>query len=271
MVRGLYTAASGALVAQSMSENVANNLANVNTSGFKETLLQIQSAPVLDIYRVQNDPGKVPGAPLAGVPVAPYVGALGTGAWVYDTPQRFSQGPLQSTGNPLDLAISGTNGFFAVQTAQGVRYTRDGQFAQSANGTLVTQDGNPVLDVNGNALVIPQATQSQGKPSVGVDGTVSQGGITIGKLALVGFGNLTALRNQGDNLMVDSGNAGPTAATNVGVQQGFLEKSNGNVVRSMVDLITAERWFDMNERAIKCEDDATNQAIASVAHPTATG
>jgi flagellar basal-body rod protein FlgF len=265
LVRGLYTAASGALVAQSMADNVANNLANVDTSGFKQTLLQIQSAPTLDIYRIQNDPGHVAGKPLPGVPVAQYVGVLGTGSQVYDTPTSFEQGPLAATGNPLDLAITGSgNAFFTVQTPNGVRYTRDGEFVEDAQGTLRTHDGNAVLGTNGQTIQL----QNQGAITIGKDGTIYQNAQNVGQIALTQFANLLNLRPEGTNLYAVSGNAGPSAATNVSMQQGFLEKSNGNVVRSMVDLITAERWFDANEKAIKAQDDATNTAITSVGKTT---
>lgn len=253
MVRGLYTAASGALVAQSMADNVANNLANVNTSGFKQTLLQVQSAPSLDVYRVQTDP--------KGVPVAPFVGALGTGARVYDTPSSFEQGSLQSTGNELDVAISGSNGFFAVQTPQGVRYTRDGQFVRDANEYLTTQNGAFVLGTGGR----PIALDRDGAVAIGADGTISQNNRSVGTLQVVGFANLTQIRPQGDNLFGASAQAGLTAARGASVQQGFLEKSNANVVRSMVDLIAAERWFDANEKAITAQDTATSLAITQVA------
>ena len=256
MIRGLYTAASGALVAQSMVDNVANNLANVNTSGFKQTLMQIQSAPTLGIYRIQTDPGKTS----AGKSVSPYVGALGTGSMVYDTPENFSQGPIQQTGNPYDLALAGPNAFFAIATPQGVRYTRDGQFLRNQNGNLTTQDGNAVLDQNANPITL----QPQGAVSIGSDGTIAQQGLPGAKIAVVQFNNLVALRPQGDNLFVDTGRAGPAPST-VGVVQGALEKSNANVVRSMVSLITAERWFEANERVIKAEDNATNLAITTVA------
>ena len=154
MVRGLYTSASGALVAQSQADNVANNLANINTTGFKQTLLQVQSAPSFNIFRIQTDPGQTARSPLPGVPTAQYVGPLGTGSWVYDTPTSFEQGALKTTGNPLDVAITGTNNaFFNVQTPNGLRYTRNGEFVQNQNGTLVTQDGNPVLSTpNGSRL-----------------------------------------------------------------------------------------------------------------------
>ncbi|MHB8148389.1 MAG: flagellar basal-body rod protein FlgF [Vulcanimicrobiaceae bacterium] len=266
MVRGIYTAATGALVAQSMVDNVANNLANVNTSGFKQTLMQISSAQTLSIYHLQTNPGQTPNRATPGVSTASYIGTLGTGAQVYDTPENFSQGALQRTGNPLDVALAGPNAFFAVRTPNGVRYTRDGQFLQDSNGNLTTQDGLPVLDTNGQPINLqPQgAAGNQGTISIATDGTISEQGRTVGQLAVVQFNNLTALRPEGDNRFVDTGKAGPAAST-VGVQQGTLEKSNGNVVRSMVDLITAERWFDANERVIKNEDDATNLAITQVA------
>ncbi len=263
MVRGLYAAASGALVAQSMADNVANNLANVSSNGFKQTLLQIQSAPSFDVYRIQTDPGTAANGTLKGVSVAPLVGPLGTGAQVYDTPEDFTQGPIQTTGNPYDLALAGTNGFFTIATPQGVRYTRDGQFTINANNQLVTMDGNPVLGQNNRPIVL---LPNLGPATIGADGTISQAGGVVNQLALTGFANLTALRKQGDNLLLDTGNARPGAAT-ASVQQGALEKSNFNIVRSMVDLITAERWFEANERSIKNEDDATNQIITNIAKP----
>jgi len=220
----------------------------------------------LSIYHLQTDPGQTPNRATPGVSTASYVGPLGTGAQIYDTPENFSQGALQRTGNPLDVALSGPNAFFAVQTPNGVRYTRDGQFLQDSNGNLTTQDGLSVLNAQGKPINLqPQgAGAAEGSIAIATDGTISENGRTIDQLAVVQFNNLTALRPQGDNRFVDTGQAGPTAST-VGVQQGALEKSNGNVVRSMVDLITAERWFDANERVIKNEDDATNLAISQVA------
>jgi len=259
LVRGLYAAASGALVAQSLVDNVANNLANVATNGFKQKLVQVQAAQTFEIYRIQTDPGP---APNKGVPVAPYVGRLGTGSEIYDTPNTYEAGALQETGNPLDVALTGNNGFFAVQTAQGVRYTRDGHFVRASDGTVETPDGNAVLSRR-NA---PIRVGDRGPIAVTPDGTISQSGQTIDQLQIIGFRNLVALRAQGDNRFLDTGAAGAqAAAAGTSVQQGFLEKSNANIIRSMVDLITAERWFDANEKSIKTEDDATGTAITQVA------
>lgn len=271
MVRGLYTSASGALVAESMADNVASNLANVNTSGFKQTLLQIQSTPSLDIYRIQTDPGKTSGNPLPGRPVSQEVGLLGTGVQVYDTPTNFGQGPLQNTGNPLDVAISNTqNAFFTIQTPNGVRYTRDGEFSEDGQGILRTRDGNPVLNTQGQPI---QLQPGGGAITIQPDGTIYQTSsnptagnqaAAVGQLQLTQFNSLLNLRPEGANNYNISGNAGPTPATNVTLQQGYIEASNANVVKSMVDLITAERWFDANEKSVKTQDDATNTAIAMV-------
>jgi len=269
LVRGLYTSASGALVAESMADNVANNLANVNTTGFKQTLLQIQSAPSMDLYRFQTDPGHAAGNPLPGVPVAQPVGPLGTGALIYDTPTSFDQGSVQVTGNPFDVAITGTsNAFFTIATPNGVRYTRDGEFSVDSQGVLRTRDGNAVLDTNGQQIQLPLqavAAGSQPTPTIESDGTIVVNGATVAQLGLTQFNSLLNLRPEGVNNYAITGNAGPSAATGTAtIQQGALETSNANVVKSMVDLITAERWFDANEKSVMTQDNATNAAISMV-------
>ncbi len=253
MVRGLYTAASGALVAQSQADVIANNLANVNTSGFKRTLLQVQSAPALNVYLRQNQPA----ANASGTPSSAYVGALGTGAQVLDTPAVFEQGAMQSTGNPLDLAVNG-NGFFTVQTPTGIRYTRDGQFDRDGQGYLVTMDGNRVMGQNG-----PIPLQA-GPVEISANGDIHQNGAVVDSLRVVQFQNVSAVRPEGDNQFVDTGNGLPVRDTLSTVNQGYLERSNANVVRSMVDLITAQRWFEANQKSIQTQDTANGYAIANV-------
>lgn len=262
MVRGLYTAAAGALTAQAKTDVIANNLANVNTGGFKNTLMQVEAATPFQIYRFQTDPGKTSGSPLPGAHVAQYVGALGTGSLVMDTPTDFAQGPFEQTGNRLDAALQG-QGFFTIQTPQGVRYTRDGGFVRNAQGFLVTQQGDYVLG-NGGPISLPvnQAVE------IGTDGTISTPATraVIDKLRITQFANLTAVRPEGGNRYADTGAGRPSQDVTTSVNQGFLEKSNANVVRSMVDLIDAERWFDANEKAVQAQDDLTNQAIQNVGH-----
>lgn len=260
MVRGLYTAAAGALVAQANVDVIANNLANVNTTGFKRTLLQIESTPKTELFRDQTDPGRVPNARTPGVPSQVPIGALGFGSRIYDTPAIFEQGPIQQTGNKLDVALAGP-GFFAIRDGLtgGVRYTRDGSFVKNAQGGLVTTNGDAVLGANGAQMTV----QQQGEVAIDAAGNVTSNGAPAGQLAVFEFRNLTALRPQGANRFIDVG-AIPQAATKTTVIQGAQEKSNGDVVRSMVDLISNERWFDANEKMIQTQDDATGIAITTL-------
>ena len=133
MVRGLYTAASGAIVAQANVDVIANNLANVNTSGFKRSLMQVEAGEKTTIYRDQIDPGNS-GELMRGVAAHALVGQLGFGSQIYDTPTVFDQGAIQQTGNPLDVALSGS-GFLAVSDAAGTTSSvRGGSFVQTAQG-----------------------------------------------------------------------------------------------------------------------------------------
>ena len=262
MVRGMYTAASGALVAQSAVDTIANNLANVNTAGFKRTLLQVQAQPKHDLYRFQTDPGK--SARAGGVAVQVAIGALGSGAQIYDTPADYEQGALAATGNDLDVALSGP-GFFAIRAGNGaVRYTRDGAFVRDQNGFLTAQNGDRVLGRNGAPVALPQS----GKVEIARDGTIAVNGQSYDRLAVVEFANLAALRPEGSNRFVDVG-AGPRNATTTSTLQGSLEKSNADVVRSMVDLIAAQRWFDANQKSIQTQDDAVGQAVQTVGRTNA--
>lgn len=265
MVRGLYAAAAGALVAQMDTDTIANNLANVNTAGFKRTLMQIQSTDTMPIYRVQTDPGTTVGTSVPGQSVMSYVGQLGFGSYVYDTPADFAQGSMQQTGAPLDLAISGP-GFFTVATQNGIRYTRDGSFVRNAQGQLATQNGDLVLGQNG-PITIPD-----GKMSISPTGQIvvvdpaapSSNGVIVGNLRLTEFGNLTGLRPEGSNLFVDSGVSSPANATQSSISQGYIETGNANVIKSMVGLITSQQWFNANVKMIQAQDSLNNLAITSV-------
>ncbi len=266
MVRGLYTAAAGALVAQMDVDTIANNLANASTAGFKRTLMQVQSDDSMPIYRVQTDPGTTPGTTVPGKSVSDYVGQLGFGSHVYDTPADYEQGSLQQTGAPLDLAISGP-GFFTVATANGIRYTRDGNFSRTAQGQLVTQSGDLVLSTNG-PITIPDGKVSFDSTTntIAVTDPNNPAGeaVPVATLRLTEFGNLTGLRPEGSNLFVDGGTAAPVNGTQSSVSQGYLETSNANVVTSMVGLITAQQWFDANTKMIQTQDTMNSEAITSV-------
>jgi len=263
LIRGIYTAAAGAMVAEAMVDNVSNNLANSSTNGFKRTLLQIESQPTRQLYRFQTDPGQNPDNRLPGVSAQDPIGPLGSGSDVYATPTNYEQGQIAINGNSYSFALSGP-GFFAVQdpTTGQITYTRDGSFMRAADGTLATVDGKSVLNPGGQSIVMPAI----GKVEVGTDGVVNVDGATSAQIGVFEFNNVQALQPQGATGFLAPQAAGIHAATQTSVLQYSEEKSNGDVVSSIVDLINAERWFDANEKSISTEDDATNQAISVVGH-----
>jgi flagellar basal-body rod protein FlgF len=263
LIRGLYSSAAGALVAEAMIDNVSNNLANSSTNGFKRTLLQIESQPQTQLYRFQTDPGQNPENRLPGVSTQTPIGTLGSGSDVYATPTNFEQGQIAMNGNTYSFALSGP-GFFATQdpaTGQ-ISYTRDGSFQRSADGTLTTVDGATVLDAAGHSIPMP----ALGKIEVDTKGNINVDGVTSGQIGTFEFNNVNALQPQGATqyTIIPGQNAGIRPATQTNVIQYAEEKSNGDVVKSIVDLINAERWFDANEKSIQTQDEATNQAITTV-------
>jgi flagellar basal-body rod protein FlgF len=262
LVRGLYTAASGAIVAQANVDVIANNLANVNTSGFKRALMQVEAGQKTAIYRDQIDPGSS-GERMRGIAVHALVGDLGFGSQIYDTPTVFEQGAIAQTGNPLDVALSGP-GFLAVSDAAGATsYVRGGSLVQNAQGQLVTADGDKVLGSDGKPLAAP----SQGELHIDRSGAISVDGKAVGQLGVYEFANLAAVRPQGAGKFTNAGPA-PTAAASTTVLQGAQEKSNADVVSSMVSLIANERWFDANEKMIQTQDTETGAAITTVGKST---
>jgi flagellar basal-body rod protein FlgG len=257
----MYSATAGALVAQASIDNIANNLANVSTSGFKRTLLQVESQPMTEIYRFQTDPGQVPANRLPGVPTQTPVGQLGSGSQIYGTPTSYEQGQIAVTGNTLSFALSGP-GFFEIRDPNtgNIAYTRDGAFVRSAAGLLTTAAGAPVLDQGGRTIPLPPT----GKIEVDTQGNMNVDGQGVGRIGTFEFANLQSLQPQGSSAYAAPAAAGVRAANNTSVIQYAEEKSNADVVTSIVGLISNERWFDANEKSISTQDDAVNQAISVV-------
>jgi flagellar basal-body rod protein FlgF len=259
LVRGLYTAATGAIVAQANVDVIANNLANVNTSGFKRALMQVEAAPKSEIFRDQTDPGQNSEGRVRGVATHTLVGDLGFGSRIYDTPTIFDQGAIAQTGNPLDVALSGP-GFLAVRDAAGATsYVRGGSLVQDAQGTLVTGAGDKVLGSDGKPIVLP----AQGALQIDRAGNVTSNGAAVGALGVYEFANLNAVRAQGAGQFINTG-APPVAAGKTTVLQGAQEKSNADVITAMVGLIANERWFDANQKMIQTQDTTTGVAITTL-------
>lgn len=251
MIRALWTAASGMVSQQLNVDTIANNLANVNTSGFKKGRVEFQDM----IYAQLRAPAVTEGERyLSGIEV-------GHGVRPSATQRCFTQGNLQQTGNPLDLAIEG-EGFFPVEMPDGsTAYTRDGSFKLDAEGNIVTSDGY-LLDWDGDEL--PEDTL---EVSIAPDGTVSvvragqDEADEIGQIELVRFTNPAGLESLGKNLFRATPASGEELREVPGTEglgtilQGYLETSNVQVVEEMVGLIVAQRAYEMNSKAIQASDE----------------
>jgi flagellar basal-body rod protein FlgF len=221
---GLYIAASGMISQQVRQDQLANDLSNATTPGYKTDSSPQQSFGAMLLQNTGS--GQTIGSIQTGVKVGTPVTNL--------TPQ-----PLEQTGQPLDFGVEGA-GFFAVRTAQGVRYTRDGQFGASAQGLLVDAQGDQVLSQNGAPI------------AVGTSGTVAP--------SALGVFNLTGVTKLGNNLY--NGAAGGAATGTV--RQGELEQSAVDPVRTMVDMITSLRTYQSGENAIQTIDGALQESASSV-------
>jgi flagellar basal-body rod protein FlgF len=224
MERGLYIAASGMLAEQVRQDLIAHDLANASTAGYKPDRVASTSFGEMLLSDTRS------GAP---------VGPLGLGTEISKQVTDMSSGPIRDTGEPLDFAVEGT-GFFAVQTSKGVRYTRDGQFAASARGTLVTADGDDVLGPNGTPV------------RIGTDGKVAP--------ADIGVVALTNASREGDNLF--TGTAGGAAPSTI--RAGALEGSGVDPVTTMVEMIGSLRAFESGQRVITTIDSTLQKAANQV-------
>jgi len=223
---GYYAAFSGWLARSQALDLTATNLANAGTAGYRAERDYFRSAIV--------------GPDALNSQLNTTVNAFGV---LGGSRLDLDQGALTPTGNPLDLAIEG-DGFFAIQTKQGVRYTRDGQFERAQDGTLTTQAGEPVLDARQQLIRIPG-----GEIAVGSDGVVSVQGATAGKIAILRFAPGDALTAEGANRYAPADGAVPAAATG-SIHQGVLESSNQDVIHGSLQLVLMQRQSEMMEKAV---------------------
>lgn len=258
MIRALYTAATGMNAQQTNIDTISNNLANVNTTGFKKSKAEFQDL----MYQTLIEPG----APTSQSTKNPTGIQVGLGVRTAAVQKVFSQGDLTATQNPLDVAIEG-DGFLQVTRADGsIGFTRSGTLKLNESGQLVTSDGyqiDPGITVPPDFLSI----------SIGEDGTVSvrQPGTPapsqIGQLTAVRFPNNAGLRSVGRNLYEETESSG-AAVTGIfseagfgRVSQGFLESSNVSVVEEVVNLILGQRAYEAGSKAIETADNLLGQAI----------
>lgn len=256
MLRAFSTAATGMTAQQMMVDVIANNLANINTTGFKRSQIDFQ-----DLLYIKM---RESGTEVASGINSPGGLEVGSGVRAAATIRVFTAGEFQNTGRKLDIAISG-DGFLQVTLPNGdIRYTRDGALQINANGQLVTTTGYPIEP----AITVPTDAVSI---DIGKDGGVNvtdAAGTSsvVGTIQLVRFPNPSGLSGEGDNLLAETEASGSPTTGIAGesgfgtIQSGFLEKSNVQMVTELVNLITAQRAYEINSRAIRAGDDMLQTA-----------
>lgn len=256
MIRALYTAATGMKGQQFNVDVIANNLANVNTTGYKRVQVQFRDL----LYSTTQSPG----APAGQGQILPTGMQVGSGSEVAATARVFSQGVPEITGRPLDIAIQG-EGFFKVRLPSGeFAYTRAGVFSKDNQGQLVSPEGYPLVP----QISIPASATSvliskTGEVSYETAGQTQP--TQVGTITISRFSNPAGLRADGSNLFYETAASGPgqdTAAGSNGagvLLQGSLERSNVEVATELVNLIIAQRSYEVNSRAIRSSDEMMQQ------------
>ena len=250
MLRAVHTAATGMEAMQTNLDNIANNLANVNTTAYKKSTAEFQDLLYQNI--------RAPGSQVSPDTVTPSGVQVGVGVKTASVHKTFEQGAAKITGNPLDVLING-DGFFAVQKETGeIAFTRDGAFKVDANGRLMNSSGHLLQP----AITVPPGSAGiQITPLGIVNSKDSEGKYQqIGQIELVNFVNPTGLQALGGNLYQVTDASGAPAQGNPGspgfgiLEQGHLESSNVNIVNEMVNMIQAQRAYEMNSKVMSAAD-----------------
>lgn len=238
MDNALFVGLSRQMILRREMEIIANNIANMDTTGFKvESMMQ------------KTDPAE-PAVTLGGPRPVKFVAPDGVA-------RDFGQGVLTKTDGELDMAIEG-QGFFQIQTPQGPRFTRDGRFTTDPTGRLVTQGGHSVLDASGGEITIDM---EKGQVAVGADGTMSQGNEQVGKVGMYVFANAGALEKAGDNLFRNASNLAANPAAEARLRQGHLEGSNVKPVLEITRMIEVSRAYESTAKMMDSEHELSRRAV----------
>ena len=283
MLKGLYTAYTGMLNEQHRMDVLTNNLANATTNGFKKEGTTSEAFDTVLAYKIKDlsEPGNLP-RPLAtnrAVDEAELNNplnenylerrvtrtGLNLGVKIGENYVDYSEGPIKETGNTLDLALS-DRGFFAIEYTNkagetSTKYTRDGNFTMNLQGYLQTQDGDYVLDEDGQRIQMDPALPI----SISRNGTITQDGTMVATIGITDFEDYNYLERFGENFFqpvegaveLDRGETG----VNTQIHQGYLEMSNISVVTEMVNMITLQRQYESNQKVITTYDETLEQAV----------
>jgi flagellar basal-body rod protein FlgG len=254
MLRALYSAAAGMEAQQLNLDVISNNLANVNTTGFKKSKIEFEDL----LYQTQRAPGSEAGAGN----LLPTGVQIGHGSQVVATSRIFTNGELSQTGEPLDMAING-DGFFQVTMPDGsLAYTRAGSFKTSSDGRIMTSDGLPVAS---GFQAVPPGTTNITVASTGDVTYTTPSGATTYQIQLTRFLNPNGLQALGRNLYKETPSSGSPELGTPGtngfgqIEQAQLEMSNVKVVEEMVHLIMAQRAYEVNSKAVQAADEMLQQ------------
>jgi len=255
MIRGLYTSAWSMKANTKKMDVISNNLANVNTTAFKKDTVVLESFPDVLAVRVNDTRSRLN--------PSGRVGTLELGSDVGEVFTYFNQGQLVKTDNYFDLAINNSStGFFTVEfigengEAREL-YTRDGAFTTDQEGYLTTKEGYRVLGVNGPIMI------GSGEFTVEEDGTIMKNNEVVGQLLIRDFTDTTTLRKYGNNLLERTDETQERAFEGT-IVQGYLEQSNVNIIKEMVDMITVIRSYEANQKMIQAHDNTLGRAVNDV-------
>ena len=251
MIRGLYTAATGMLVQELKPENISNNLANVNTAGYKKSEVAISAFPEILLNQIDALKG-------GGKGVKP-IGTFNNGAMLAEEKIDFSIGSLEETGSPLDLALGG-KGFFTLATPQGISYSRNGAFHLDGAGYLVNSHGDYVLGLNGPIFI------GTSNFTVSLDGSLMLNDEYVDTLLITTFNDESLLEKAGHDLYLAPQEAGPSPldSTQVAVKQSYIEKPNLNMVNEMVNMLTVIRTYEANQKVIQAIDELLGKSVNEI-------
>jgi flagellar basal-body rod protein FlgF len=257
MVRGWYTGASGMKAQQMRLDAISNNLANVDTTSYKRDISVSKNFPELLLRRMDDD--GVYKNPFGSADVAPIIGKIGLGVELNELFTSFDQGSFKPTASDSDMALEG-KGFFTVQTPEGERYTRNGNFTVGVEGYLMTKEGYPVLGENGRIFLqdTKYTVNKNGEVYVRPIRNSDADPVLLDRLKLVTFENDRYIAKQGSSLYRDTPVSGPAVPAEGNqrpiVTQGYIEASNVNVVNEMVQMIEVNRAYEANQKSIQSED-----------------
>lgn len=246
MFRGLYTSTAGMLAGVTRQESIVHNLANMRTIGYKSDRVSMTDFPSLLLTQIRDGEQ------------GPEVGRLGTGITKAAIVGDFQDGPISLTDHLYDFAVAG-EGFFQVQTPDGVRYTRDGRFHIDENGSLLSENGYPVLGANG-PIVLPQ-----GELTVSQTGTVYVNGAEVAQFSLVRFDDLTGLvKDDQTNFSAPGGGAQVIPVAQTKIYQGYLEGSNVDVAQMATEMTTVMRAYQFSQQMVQMQDRINAKSVSQL-------